>query len=166
MAALNTIRGAELSIEGRGYMGTVDEVTLPALNMQVGEHRAMGYDAPMPVDQGMEMLTSQFTISGPDLALVRLFGKDITARLSVVLEGQQTALKALVVAVMGGKMTSTDFQAWTFAGELSPMVATMTLNYYQLSIDGVVVCEIDVPGGVRAIDGFDALSEVRGLLGV
>jgi hypothetical protein len=160
------IKGAILTVEGRGFMGMVDEVTLPSLAMNVGEHRAMGYDAPVPIDLGMEMLSAQFTMSGPDFGLAKLFGKNVTARMETVLEGSRSGVRSLVSITMGGKMTMVDMQSWSFQGELSPMQVTMGLDYYMLSVDGLKITEIDVPGGVRFFDGFDALAEVRGLLGV
>ena len=166
MAGVTQIKGALLTVEGIGYLGTIDEVTLPALSMNVGEHRAMGYDAPVPIDLGMEMLTAQFTVSGPDFGLTKLFGKQVTSRLSAVLEGSRSGIKSIVQATMGGKMTMADMQTWSFQGELSPMQVTVGLDYYMLTVDNLKICEIDVAGGIRFFDGFDALSEVRSLLGI
>jgi len=164
--SVTVIKGANLTVEGIGYMGDINEITLPPLAMNVAEHRAMGMDAPMPVDLGMEMLQLTFMTSGPDFGLHRLFGKRIQARISAVLEGTLTAVKSVVQIVAGGRLTSADLQTWNMAGELSPMSCQMSLDYYLVTVNGIKNVEIDVPGGIRFVDGFDALAEVRSLLGV
>lgn len=164
--AVTQIKAANLTVEGIGYLGRVDEVTLPVLEMNVGEHRGIGMDAPMPIDLGMNMLTLGFTTSGPDFGLTKLFGKHIQARIEAVLEGASTGVPAFVQVIAGGRMTMADMQAWAFSGELSPSAYTMSLDYYSLIDNGIKIVEIDVPGGIRFLDGFDALAEARALLGI
>ena len=61
-------------VDGRGYAGRVDEITLPKLSIKTEEYRGGGMDVPIDIDLGMEKLEAEITFSEYDPELFRLFG--------------------------------------------------------------------------------------------
>lgn len=47
MAIVNILRNVNVFVDGRGYAGRAQEVTLPKLAVKTEEHRAGGLDAPI-----------------------------------------------------------------------------------------------------------------------
>ena len=52
-----------LFVDGRGYAGKIEELTLPKVTIKAEEFRAGGMDAPMEIDLGMEKLEAEFTLA-------------------------------------------------------------------------------------------------------
>ena len=50
-------------VDGRGYAGRIDEISLPKLSIKTEEHRAGGMDIPVAIDMGMEKLEAELTFS-------------------------------------------------------------------------------------------------------
>ena len=68
------LRNFNVFVDGRGYAGKIDEVTLPKLTIKTDEYRAGGMDIPVNIDMGMEKLEADFTFAEYDSELFRLFG--------------------------------------------------------------------------------------------
>lgn len=68
------LKNFNVFVDGRGYAGKIDEVTLPKLTIKTEEYRAGGMDIPINIDMGMEKLEAEFTFSEYDSELFRLFG--------------------------------------------------------------------------------------------
>jgi Phage tail tube protein FII len=57
------LRNFNVFVDGRGYAGKIDEITLPKLTIKTDEYRAGGMDIPINIDMGMEKLEADFTFS-------------------------------------------------------------------------------------------------------
>lgn len=74
-------------VDGRGYAGRIDEISLPKLSIKTEEHRAGGMDIPVAIDMGMEKLEAELTFSEYDPELFRLFGLVDGNAVSLTLRG-------------------------------------------------------------------------------
>ena len=162
------LKNMALFVDGRGFAGNVEELTLPKLTLKTEEFRNGGMDAPIEVEMGMEKLESEFTLTRFDKNVLKLFGlapgqlTPLTIRGAVISDdGTQTA----VVINLQGIVREMDPGNWK-PGEKATLKIMMALRYYKLTHGGDVVHEIDIPNMVRTIGGVDQLSAVRSALGI
>tara|TARA_R110002072_G_scaffold246432_4_gene405685 strand:- start:1678 stop:2181 length:504 start_codon:yes stop_codon:yes gene_type:complete len=162
------LKNMALFVDGRGFAGNVEELTLPKLTLKTEQFRNGGMDAPIEVEMGMEKLESEFTLTRFDKNVLKLFGLSpgqltpLTIRGAVISDdGTQTA----VVVNLQGIVREMDPGNWK-PGEKATLKIMMALRYYKLTHGGDVVHEIDIPNMVRTIGGVDQLSAVRSALGI
>lgn len=162
------LKNMALFVDGRGYAGNVEEVTLPKLTLKTEEFRNGGMDAPIEVDMGMEKLECDFTLTRFDKSALALFGlapgqvKPLTIRGAVVSDdGTQTP----VVLNLLGVVREMEFGTWK-PGEKATLKIMVALRYYKLTHGIDVVHEIDIPNMVRTINGVDQLALTRSALGI
>ena len=162
------LKNMALFVDGRGFAGNVEELTLPKLTLKTEEFRNGGMDAPIEVEMGMEKLESEFTLTRFDKNVLKLFGlapgqlTPLTIRGAVISDdGTQTA----VVVNLQGIVREMDPGNWK-PGEKATLKIMLALRYYKLTHGGDIVHEIDIPNMVRTIGGVDQLFAVRSALGI
>ena len=162
------LKNMALFVDGRGFAGNVEELTLPKLTLKTEEFRNGGMDAPIDIEMGMEKLESEFTLTRFDKNVLKLFGlapgqlTPLTIRGAVISDnGTQTA----VVVNLQGIVREMDPGNWK-PGEKATLKIMLALRYYKLTHGGDIVHEIDIPNMVRTIGGVDQLSAVRSALGI
>ena len=162
------LKNMALFVDGRGYAGNVEELTLPKLALKTEEFRNGGMDAPIEVEMGMEKLESEFTLTRFDKNVLKLFGlapgqlTPLTIRGAVVSDdGTQTP----VVVNMQGIVREMDPGNWK-PGDKATLKVSLSLRYYKLTHGGDVLHEIDIPNMVRTIGGIDQLAATRSALGL
>lgn len=167
--ASDVLKHFNLFVDGRGYAGTVEEFTPPALKLKTESFRAGGMDTEMEIEQGMEKLECSFVLFGQPKDVLSQFGISagetglpLTARGSLEsYDGTTTG----VTLKMRGKVLSVESGAWK-AGEASKLTVNMALTYYKREQGGIVLHEIDVPNMVRKIEGVDVLEQHRKNIGM
>jgi len=154
-------------VDGRGYAGRVDEITLPKLTIKMEEYRAGGMDVPIDIDLGMEKLEADITFSEYDPELFRLFGIMDNSTVNFTLRGglQGTGDAQPVVVNLRGKIKELDSGSWK-AGDKATLKCMISIFYYKLTIDRRELIEIDAENMIRKINGVDQLSSMRQALGV
>lgn len=164
----DVLRNMNLFVDGRGYAGRIDELTLPKLTVKMEEHRAGGMDAPVELDMGMEKLEAEFSLSAFDLEVLRLWGITAGAQAAFTargaLQSEDGTVTALVVH-MRGQIRELDHGTWK-PGEKAMLKASLALRYYKLTHGQTVVTEIDVENMVRVVGGVDQLAAMRQALGI
>ena len=162
------LRNMSLFVDGTGYAGNVEELTLPKLTMKTEEFRAGGMDAPVEQSLGMEKLECDFTLNSFDKKILTLFGLSpgnntkLTARGAIESDnGTQTA----VVVNLEGMVKELDYGTWK-PGEKATQKAMVALRYYKLTHGDTLVHEIDIPNFKRIINGVDQLEATRKALGI
>lgn len=161
------LKNFNLFIDGRGYVGKVEEVNLPKLNIKTEEFRAGGMDAPAMIDMGVEKLEGSFTLLEYDKDVLKQFGLVGGNAVQVTLRGalqDDTTVSAMVVKLRG-MYTEMDMGKLS-AGEKGTMQCTIACRYYSLEMDGEKLIEIDIDNMTRVIGGQDKLAEVRKALGI
>ena len=154
-------------VDGRGYAGRVDEITLPKLSIKTEEYRGGGMDVPIDIDLGMEKLEAEITFSEYDPELFRLFGIMDNSTVNYTLRGglQGTGDAEPVVINLRGKIKELDSGSWK-AGDKATLKCMIAIFYYKLTIDRRELIEIDAENMIRKINGVDQLSSMRQALGV
>ncbi len=154
-------------VDGRGYAGRVDEVTLPKLTVKTEEHRAGGMDVPVEIDMGMEKLEAEITFAEYDAELFRLFGLVDGNSVSVTLRGaiQAGGDAEPVVVSLRGSFRELDSGNWK-AGDKATLKCMMAVRYYRLNISGSDVIEIDAENMIRIIGGEDQMASIRQAIGI
>lgn len=161
------LRGFNLFVDGKGYAGKVEELTLPKLTIKTEEFRAGGMDAPVELDMGMEKLECSFTLGDFSADVMRAFGLghnqpvDLTFRGALGL-GDEKVVPIVVKAQ--GMFREQDLGTWK-PGDKLQHKATVALKYYRYDQDGELIHEIDIENMVRIVDGKDMLAETRAAIG-
>ena len=168
MPVAKLLKDINLFVDGRGYMGKVDEFDPPKLTVKTEEFRAGGMDMPVEVDMGMEKLECKVVISKADRESLKLFGLTQGSSTPVTLRGSQEGEDGAVEAVahhVRGRIKEVDWGTWK-PGEKGPCTLMVAGRYYKLEVDGDTVIEIDPVNMVRIIDGTDQLAARRAALGI
>ncbi len=161
------LKGFNLFVDGRGYAGRVEELTLPKLSLKMEEIKAGGMDTPIEIEMGMEKLECDMTISEYDPEIIKMFGLNNGAQVPLTLRGGLDGEEGIVpvVLTLRGSWRELDFGNWK-SGENAPLKVSVALRYYRLEIDGTELVEIDPENMVRKIDGNDQLEALRGAIGI
>ncbi len=161
------LRAMNLYVDGYGYAGQVEEITLPKLTIKTEEYRGGGADAPIEIDVGMEKLECEFTVNAYAPSLLQLWGVMPGRHVNITLRGamDEAGTVTAVVVNLTGSWKEIDMGTWK-AGEKSAMKIQVAASYYQLSIGGMSVIQIDIPNMTRMIGGQDVLREIRAAIGL
>ncbi len=163
------LKNMNLFVDGQGYAGKVESLTLPKLSRTMEEWRGGGMQAPIECDMGMEKLEATFVVAEYAEDLFRLWGLTDSAAVNLRMKGVLEADDAdggvtPVEAVLRGRWRELDLGDWK-AGEAATMTVAIALTYYNYISNGENLIEIDVPNMVEKVGGVDRLAEHRAALG-
>ena len=154
--------------DGRGYAGKIDEFEPPKLVIKTEEYRPGGFDAPIAVDLGMELMEASFTLLDWEQYILTYFGlghnKPVACTIRSGINNGDGTAQPYVYQLQG--IWKEMEQPKLKPGEKITMKIVMPLKYYKLEIDGAVVHEIDVENAVRIINGVDYLAAQREAAGI
>lgn len=161
------LKNFNVYVDGRGYAGRVEEITLPKLTIKTEEFQGAGMAAPVEIDMGMEKLEMEMTFAEYDPELFKLFGLTNGSEVAFTIRGalQGTGETSPVVVNVRGYFKELDFDSWKPA-EKATLKCSVACNYYKLTIDGVELIEIDPVNMVRNVNGSDQLAAIREALQV
>lgn len=158
-----------LFVDGRGFAGRVNELTLPKLAPILQEYRAGGMSAPIDVPMGShEKLEMELTLNGFDGHILKLFKVHLGSLVPFTARGvtaDDDGAKHSMVVTMRGLIKEHDFGAWK-SGEEAQLKLGLSLRYYKLERDGAVLVESDPVNRVLVVDGQDQHAETRKALGL
>ena len=167
-AAAQVLKNFNLSVDGRGYAGQVEEVTLPALVLKLEEMRMGGMDAPLGIDMGMEKLECGFVLVNYDINILSLFGlvagTDTGLTFRGGLENTDGTVTPMLVAIRG-RLNKLD-PGKVKAGDKSGLTGEVSCSYLSITVGGVNTVTIDIPNMVRMIGGVDQLALIRAAIGL
>jgi hypothetical protein len=161
------LKGFNLFVDGQGYAGLVEDVTLPKLSLKRDDIYNGGMDAPIDLEMGMDKLECDFTLSEYSEAVIKQFGLRDGAQVPLTMKGgldNETGITPVVVTLKGA-WKDLDMGNWK-AGDKPTLKASVSLRYYKLTIGGNDVVEVDVENMVRSIDGVDQLAPLRDAIGL
>lgn len=156
-----------LYVDGRGYAGKIDTLTLPELTRKTEDHRPGGLDMPIRYDMGMEPMECTFSLVEYDANTSALFGladmsvAQLTARGALRRDGDSPIA---IVIVMRGAVSQLTKGEWK-GGEMTTLTHKVDLRYYKETIDGQDVVEIDSVNNKRIINGVDQMEQIRNIIG-
>ena len=164
----DVLRNLNVVIDGRGYAGRAEEVTPPKLTIKTEDVRHGGMDAPIGIDQGQEKMEAMVKFGSVDRDLLRLWGVVTGGRIAMTLRGALVSEDGTVTAIvmeMRGAVVEVDWGSWK-PGATGTMTLKLEPRYYRLTHGGEEVCEVDVLGMKRVVNGVDQLAAQRGAIGL
>lgn len=167
-AASQILKNFNLSVDGRGYAGNIDEVQLPTLAVKNEEYRAGGMDAAVELDMGMEKLETTFKLSRFSPDLLALFGLGPQGTVQLTFRGAVESLDGTVEPVnvyMAGTIDAATPDSIT-PGAKAGWQFKMSVRAYRYEQNGVTIHDIDVVNMKRVIGGVDRLSKIRASIGL
>lgn len=167
-----TYRYLNMFNDGLSYMGVVESVTLPKLTRKLEKYRGGGMPGAVSVDLGLDddALSLEWTLGGlPDIELWAQYaspGADsVPLRFTGSYQRDDTGAISAVEVVMRGRHKEYD-GGENKQGESGTTKMATECAYYQLTIDGKEVIEIDVINMVLKVDGVDRMAEHRKVIGL
>lgn len=150
------LKNFNLYVDGRGYAGRVEEITLPKLTIKTEEFQGAGMSAPVEIDLGMEKLEMEMTFAEYDPELFKLFGLTNGAEVGFTIRGglESGTEVAPVVINVRGYFKEMDFDTWKPA-EKATLKCSVACKYYKLNINNTDMIEIDPVNMVRNVNGVD-----------
>lgn len=165
-----TLKNFNLIVDGRGYAGRIEELTLPKLSRKMEEFRGGGMNAPVEIDMGMEKLECEFTLAEYNEDVLKLWGLTDAAGCSLKFKGSLEADDASstqtpVEVIVRGRWRELDMGGWK-GGDKATLKVTVAVSYYKYNASGQDLIEIDVPGMIEKVNGVDRLAATRANLGL
>jgi len=164
-----TLKNFNARVNGNSYAGVATAVQLPTVEVNTDDHRAGGMDFPRKIDMGLNALEATFTVAEMDPVLAGQVGViDGSSRMWTfkgALNDDESPAAVQVVATMVGSVTKYEPSEGK-AGEKTEDKYTMSLKYYELSIDGETIYKIDNDNLIRIVRGVDQMESIRAAIGL
>ena len=160
-----TLKNFNLFIEGEGYAGRVEELTLPKLSRKMEEYRGGGLNGDIEIDLGMEKLEMEFTLREYSREVLNQWGVCDTAGvglrfLGAAVRDDSTCETDSIEVVIRGRWRELDFDT-SKSGEMSTLKVMVAATYYKYQVNGDEVIEIDHINMIEKVNGQDRLEEQR-----
>lgn len=168
MAASNVLKAVNAYVNGRGYAGELVDFSPPKLTLVTEDFRSGSMLGAVQIPQGIEVLTTSFTLVGYDPDVLALWGIAVGKEFPIEGRGyleSQDGTKTAVVHTMRGIITEEDPGTWQ-SGQGAPLKTTMNLTYYKLTHGDRVLQEIDLINSIHIVNGVDQMSERRAALAI
>jgi P2 family phage contractile tail tube protein len=155
--------------DGTSYMGMVPELTLPKLTRKMEEYRAAGMTGPVKVDFGSEAINLEWTAGGLLEDALKQYGATshhaVQLRFAGAYQNDDDGITSAVEVVVRGRHQEIDMGNAKQATDTNHKYNT-TCSYYKLSVDGVVLIELDFMGGIEKVGGVDRNADIRKAIGL
>ncbi|AJQ93230.1 phage major tail tube protein [Gynuella sunshinyii] len=161
------LKGFNLFVDGFGFAGLVEEVTLPKLNLKTIDIYNGGMDAPIGMDMGMEKLECSFSLSEYNSEVIKRFGLRDGSSVSLALRGALDNDGSIMPVIINltGFWKGLEMGSWK-SGEKASLNVSVGVSYYKLTMGSEELIEVDVKNMVRTINGKDQLADLRGAIGL
>ncbi|KAF7769995.1 hypothetical protein PCIT_a2929 [Pseudoalteromonas citrea] len=157
----------KLFVDGKGYLGVADEITLPKVVVKTREVTS-GFQAPIELDVGqLEKLEGSFTLLEYNASVMKLLGEwggdptPIVARGAIQAQGEAPVP---VKVTLTGFFKEVDMGNWK-DGEEANLTMQYTVQKYKLEIGADVIYDIDLYNDARIINGKDHMAALRAAIG-
>lgn len=156
---------------GYDYHGVAESVTLPKLTRKFENWRGAGMPGSAPIDMGLddEALTMNWTLGGYDVELYKQMGSPVVdgcmVRFAGSLQRDDTGEISAIEVVVRGRHKEID-PGDSKEGENTSLKVTTVCTYYQLTIDGTVVIEVDTVNLIDKAGSNDRLAQHRKNIGL
>lgn len=155
--------------EARAFVAETVSITPPKLTRKMEEYRGGGMNRPVKIDMGGEPLEMEATYGGPMRAVLLQYGMlnvgGVYQRFAGSFENDETGDVDQIEIITRGRHEEIDMGEWK-PGDDSEFKVKSQLSYYKLTLNGVVLIEIDVLGMVEMVGGVDRMAPHRQALGL
>jgi hypothetical protein len=166
-AVPKVIKNFNLFVDGVGYAGLVDSVSLPDIELTVEDHRAGGMDGSIPLDLGMEPIEMSFELAEHSRRIFEQFGLQNQAAVALTFRSAMVDDDTVIPYVINARGMFTSASLGEVSnGQKNPLSVTIKLRYFRLEQASVELWEIDVLNMIRKIAGVDQLAAQRAAIGM
>jgi P2 family phage contractile tail tube protein len=169
MAMPRKLKNFNVFYNGDNYIGRCAEVELPKLTRKTEDLQAGGMNGPVKIDLGMEGLEINHTWAGFEADVYRQFGVSmadgVLLRFAGAYQRDDTADVDAIEIVVRGRHTEIDPDS-AKAGDDTELKVKTDCTYYQLTVNGENIVEIDPINFVETVNGVDRLAEYRAAMGI
>lgn len=171
MALPKKLKMMNLFNEGNSYQGQVGEVTIPKIARKFEDWRGGGMNGNIKWDAGLADDISEFTwkLGGVDPLVIGQWGAATVAahglRFAGSYQRDDTGETSSLEIVIRGRHEEIDFGNQKAGDDTEKTIKTIW-SYYKLTIDNIVVVEIDIPNMIEKVNGVDLLEKHRANIGL
>lgn len=156
-------------IDGVGYAGETESVTLPKLDRKLEGYRGGGLGRQAKIDMGGgDDLDVEHSYGGPMREILRQYGMPtlggVQLRFAGSYENDDTGEITTIEIVMRGRHEEID-RGEQKPGEAGEFKVKTACIYYKEIWDGVTEVEIDILGMIEIVNGVDLMAAHRTALG-
>lgn len=171
MALPRKLKHLNLFIDGDNWVGLAESFTPATLGRKFEKYRGGGMAGAVDTDMGLddEALAVSFVVGGYEANLLRKMSAStvggVMLRFAGSYQRDDTGDVHSVEIVCRGRFSNRELGEQK-TGENSQTTINMTNAYYKESMDGEVLCEIDVINMIEIVDGEDKMEAHRRAIGL
>lgn len=154
--------------DGNSWKGEIPELTLPKIALKMQDYRGGGMIGDVSIGMGLEKIEFEFKAGGMLLDPLRTFGMPLVdaaqLRFSGAYQDDYAGTVNVVDVVARGQYSEVDFGNQK-PGDDTETTYKMACSYYKLTLNEVIVLEIDLVNSVFVVFGADRWAEIRDAIG-
>ncbi|TNJ06606.1 phage major tail tube protein [Aeromonas veronii] len=171
MALPRKLKHLNLFMDGGNWIGVAEDYTPPKLSQKFEAYRGGGMIGAANIHMGLDdsALDTSFTFGGVESDLVKRMGvakiDGVALRFAGSFQRDDTGEVVQVEIVQRGRFKELDRGTFK-SGDNSQSKISMVNTYYKETMNGVVLCEIDLINMIWIVDGVDLMAEHRKAIGL
>ena len=171
MALPRKLKHLNLFQDGENWIGVAEDYTPAKLSQKFEAYRGGGMMGAANIHMGLEdgALDTSFTFGGAEAAIVKRMGlakiDGVALRFAGSFQRDDTGEIVSVEIVQRGRFKELDRGTFK-SGDNTQSKVSMVNTYYKETMNGVVLCEIDLLNMIWIVDGVDLMAEHRKAIGI
>ncbi|WP_324026089.1 phage major tail tube protein [Aeromonas caviae] len=171
MALPRKLKHGNIFMDGENWIGVAEDFTPAKLSQKFEAYRGGGMMGAANIHMGLEdgALDTSFTFGGAEAALVKRMGlakiDGVALRFAGSFQRDDTGEIVSVEIVQRGRFKELD-RGTLKSGDNTQSKVSMVNTYYKETMNGVVLCEIDLLNMIWIVDGVDLMAEHRKAIGL
>ncbi len=171
MALPRKLKHGNIFMDGENWIGVAEDFTPAKLSQKFEAYRGGGMMGAANIHMGLEdgALDTSFTFGGAEAALVKRMGlakiDGVALRFAGSFQRDDTGEIVSVEIVQRGRFKELDRGTFK-SGDNTQSKVSMVNTYYKETMNGVVLCEIDLLNMIWIVDGVDLMDEHRKAIGL
>ncbi len=171
MALPRKLKHGNIFMDGESWIGVAEDFTPAKLSQKFEAYRGGGMMGAANIHMGLEdgALDTSFTFGGAEAALVKRMGlakiDGVALRFAGSFQRDDTGEIVSVEIVQRGRFKELDRGTFK-SGDNTQSKISMVNTYYKETMNGVVLCEIDLLNMIWIVDGVDLMAEHRKAIGL
>ncbi|MDM5141522.1 phage major tail tube protein [Aeromonas bestiarum] len=171
MALPRKLKHLNLFLDGSNWIGVAEDYTPAKLSQKFEAYRGGGMMGAANIHMGLDdgALDTSFTFGGLEADLLKRMGlakiDGVQLRFAGSFQRDDTGEVVPVEIVQRGRFKENDRGTFK-SGDNSQSKISMVNTYYKETMNGVVLCEIDLINMIWIVDGVDLMAEHRKAIGL
>lgn len=171
MALPRKLKHLNLFLDGSNWIGVAEDYTPAKLSQKFEAYRGGGMIGAANIHMGLDdgALDTSFTFGGLEADLLKRMGlakiDGVQLRFAGSFQRDDTGEVVAVEVVQRGRFKENDRGTFK-SGDNSQSKISMVNTYYKETMNGVVLCEIDLLNMIWIVDGVDLMAEHRKAIGL